>query len=40
MDLGKMMWKEHLARVTVKRKAAKKAARHTRRKQYRMARKG
>lgn len=35
MDAGKMAWKMHLRKFTVKRKAADKLARKTRRAQYR-----
>lgn len=35
MDAGKIAWKQHLAKLTVKRKAADKLARKTRRAQRR-----
>ena len=34
MELGKIAWKKHLSKLTVKRRAADKMARKTRRKQY------
>ena len=34
MDVGKIAWKKHLRKLAVKRKAADKLARKTRRRQY------